>query len=99
MCLACDGLGIRHDFDPDLLVADPALSVWDGAIAPIGPIKEAGRGRRHIFEGGAANLEAGPDRPPKGAMPKGRRRDPGRKWARARADGPGEPAVVPHRRN
>ena len=23
MCLACDGLGIRHDFDPDLLVPDP----------------------------------------------------------------------------
>ncbi len=44
MCLACEGLGIRHDFDPELLVPDPALSVWDGAIAPLGPVKELGRG-------------------------------------------------------
>src|SRR5262249_48046892 len=42
MCPACDGLGIRHDFDPELLVPDPSLSVWDGAIAPIGPVKEIG---------------------------------------------------------
>ena len=51
MCLACDGLGIRHDFDPDLLVPDPALSVWDGAIAPLGPVKSIGKWRRHLFEG------------------------------------------------
>jgi excinuclease ABC subunit A len=71
MCLACDGLGIRHDFDPELLVPDPSLSVWDGAIAPLGPVKELGRWRRHIFEGVAANIEADPGGPPKGAMLKG----------------------------
>ena len=75
MCPACDGLGVRHDFDPDLLVPDPSLSVWDGAIAPIGPVKEMGRWRRHIFEGVAANLEADPDGPPKGTMLKGPWRD------------------------
>ena len=30
MCPSCDGLGVRHDFDPDLLVPDPSLSVWNG---------------------------------------------------------------------
>src|SRR6202453_118670 len=56
MCLACDGLGIRHDFAPDLLVPDAALSVWDGAIAPLGPVNQLGRWRRHLFEGLAANI-------------------------------------------
>src|SRR5262249_34424997 len=83
MCLACDGLGIRHDFDPELLVPDPSLSVWDGAIAPLGPVKEIGRWRRHLFEGVAANLEADPDGPPKGAMLKGPWRDLDERWRRA----------------
>jgi excinuclease ABC subunit A len=68
MCLACDGLGIREDFDPALLVPDDSLSVWDGAIAPLGPVKGLGRWRRHIFEGVAANIEADPGGPPKGTM-------------------------------
>ena len=49
MCPACDGLGIRHAFDPDLLVPDPSLSVWTGAIEPIGPVKGIGKWRRHPF--------------------------------------------------
>ena len=80
MCPACDGLGIRHDFDPELLVPDPSLSVWDGAIAPLGPVKEMGKWRRHLFEGVAANLEADPDGPPKGTMLKGPWRDLDEKW-------------------
>ena len=71
MCPACDGLGVRHDFDPDLLVPDPNLSVWDGAIAPFGPVKGIGKWRKHLFEGVAANLESDPDGPPKGTMLKG----------------------------
>ena len=66
MCLACEGLGIRHDFAPELLVPDPSLSVWDGAIAPLGPVKDLGRWRRHLFEGVAANLEADADGPAQG---------------------------------
>ncbi len=31
-CLTCDGLGTRLEFDPDLIVPDPALSLGDGAI-------------------------------------------------------------------
>ena len=79
MCPACDGLGVRHDFDPDLLVPDPSLSVWDGAIEPLGPVKEMGKWRRHLFEGVAANLEADPDGPAKGTMLKG-------PWARPRPE-------------
>ena len=75
MCSACDGLGVRHDFDPDLLVPDPSLSVWNGAIEPLGPVKEIGKWRRHLFEGVAANLEADPDGPPQGTMLKGPWRD------------------------
>ena len=82
MCLACDGLGIRHDFAPDLLVPDPALSVWDGAIAPLGPVKEIGRWRRHLYEGLAANLEADPDGPAKGSMLRGPWRNLDEKWRR-----------------
>ncbi|MDR3622773.1 MAG: excinuclease ABC subunit UvrA [Paludisphaera borealis] len=71
MCPSCDGLGVRHDFDPDLLVPDPSLSVWDGAIVPLGAVKGIGKWRRHIFEGVAANFEADADGPPKGTMLKG----------------------------
>ncbi len=33
-CPACDGLGTKLYFDPDLVVADERLSLRDGAIAP-----------------------------------------------------------------
>jgi excinuclease ABC subunit A len=33
-CPACDGLGVRLEFDPALLVPDPELSLSEGAIAP-----------------------------------------------------------------
>jgi excinuclease ABC subunit A len=33
-CPACDGLGVKMLFDPDLVVPDPALSIADGAVAP-----------------------------------------------------------------
>ena len=94
MCLACDGLGIRHDFAPDLLVPNPALSVWDGAIAPLGPVKEIGRWRRHLYEGLAANLEADPDGPPKGSMLRGPWRDLDEKWRRAWLYGTGDRIIV-----
>ncbi len=94
MCLACEGLGIRHDFAPELLVPDPSLSVWDGAIAPLGPVSELGRWRRHLFEGVAANLEADPDGPSKGSMLKGPWRDLKEKWRRAWLYGTGDRQIV-----
>ncbi len=33
-CPACDGLGTKLFFDPDLVVPDPGVSLRDGAIAP-----------------------------------------------------------------
>ncbi len=51
MCFDCDGLGVKHDFDPDLLVPDSALSFFDGAVEMIGRLRGMGRWRRHIFEG------------------------------------------------
>ncbi len=94
MCPACDGLGIRHDFDPDLLVPDPSRSVWEGAIAPLGPVKDLGKWRRHLFEGVAANLESDPDGPPKGKMLKGPWRDLDERWRRAWLHGTGDRVIV-----
>ena len=71
MCKTCDGLGVRHDFDPELLVPDPSLSVWKGAIVPLGEVSKIGKWRKHLFEGIAANLESDPGGPKKGTMLKG----------------------------
>jgi excinuclease ABC subunit A len=94
MCPACDGLGVRHDFDPALLVPDPSLSVWNGAIEPLGPVKEMGKWRRHLFEGVAANLEADPDGPPKGSMLRGPWRDLDPRWQQAWLQGTGDRVIV-----
>jgi excinuclease ABC subunit A len=56
MCLGCDGLGTQFTFDPDLLIPDPSLSFYDGAVALVGKMREMGRWRRHIYEGVAATL-------------------------------------------
>ncbi|HEV3204676.1 MAG TPA: excinuclease ABC subunit UvrA [Gemmataceae bacterium] len=56
MCLECDGLGTRYSFDQDLLVPDPSLSFFDGAIPIVGRLRGMGRWRRHIFEGVAQTL-------------------------------------------
>jgi len=49
MCLECDGLGTRFDFDPKLMVPDETKSFLNGAIAPMR--KQIGRWRRHIYQG------------------------------------------------
>src|SRR5438552_17005342 len=51
MCPDCDGLGYRYSFDPELLIPDPALSFFDGAIPLVGRLRGMGRWRRHTFEG------------------------------------------------
>ena len=57
MCLECDGLGTRYTFDPDLLIPDHSVSLWDGAIPLVGSLKGMGRWRKHIYEGVARTLE------------------------------------------
>src|SRR5438132_10675398 len=39
MCPECDGLGTCYSFDPDLLIPDPGLSFYQGAIPLVGPLK------------------------------------------------------------
>ncbi|MCB9865735.1 MAG: excinuclease ABC subunit A, partial [Phycisphaerales bacterium] len=54
MCLNCDGLGTRFDFDPDLLVPDPRKSFLNVAVEPMRT--RIGRWRRHIYRGVADAL-------------------------------------------
>jgi excinuclease ABC subunit A len=56
MCPDCDGLGSRYSFDPDLLIPDPSLSFFDGAIPIVGRLRGMGRWRRHTYEGVAQTL-------------------------------------------
>ena len=57
MCPECDGLGELYTFDPAELVTDTDKSFQQGCIELIGPWKELGRWRRHIFQGVADTLE------------------------------------------
>ncbi|HEY7427133.1 MAG TPA: excinuclease ABC subunit UvrA, partial [Gemmataceae bacterium] len=56
MCPDCDGLGTRYTFDPALLIPDPSLSFFEGAIPLVGKMRGMGRWRRHIYEGVAQSL-------------------------------------------
>jgi excinuclease ABC subunit A len=56
MCPDCDGLGMRFTFDPALLIPDPSVSFYNGAIPLVGKIRGMGRWRRHIYEGVAQSL-------------------------------------------
>ncbi len=57
MCPDCDGLGTRYAFDVGLLLPDPALSLWGGAVPLVGAVGKMGRWRRHVYEGVAQTLE------------------------------------------
>ena len=57
MCQTCDGLGEYFTFDPELLVPNPKLSFAQGAIEPIGKLKDLGRWARHIYQGVADTIE------------------------------------------
>ncbi|QDS97296.1 excinuclease ABC subunit UvrA [Adhaeretor mobilis] len=57
MCYECDGLGDMYSFDPDKLVPDESLSFAKGAIELIGPWKDLGRWKRHIYAGVAETME------------------------------------------
>ena len=56
MCLTCDGLGTLFTFDADLLIPDPALSFYAGAVPLVGSLKGMGRWRKHVYEGIAKSL-------------------------------------------
>ncbi|UCG16812.1 MAG: excinuclease ABC subunit UvrA [Phycisphaerales bacterium] len=54
MCMTCDGMGTRFDFDPDRLVPRPRRSFVGLAIEPMRT--RIGRWRRHIYEGVARHV-------------------------------------------
>ncbi|TXT36694.1 MAG: excinuclease ABC subunit A [Planctomycetota bacterium] len=57
MCLDCNGLGERFEFQMDRLIPDDSLSLLEGAIEVFGPLKDVGKWRRHIYDGVAETLE------------------------------------------
>ena len=57
MCLECDGLGTMFSFDPEKLVPDPSKSFSQGCIELVGPWKDLGRWKRHIYKGVAETME------------------------------------------
>jgi excinuclease ABC subunit A len=57
MCKTCGGLGTMFSFVPDRLVPNPRHSFKDGCVELIGPWKDLGRWRRHIYQGMADTME------------------------------------------
>ena len=57
MCMECSGLGELYTFAPERLIPDPSKSFQQGCVVTIGPWKQLGRWRRHIFRGVAETLE------------------------------------------
>ncbi len=96
MCSGCDGLGERHQVVPDVLVPDPSKSVWDGAIAVIGPVKSMSETSKHVYECVANNLEADRDGPPPGSMLKAPWKDLDSTWRDAWLYGTGDRSIVYH---
>ncbi len=58
MCLDCNGLGERFEFVMERMIPDESVSLWNGAIELLGPIKSAGQWRKHIYASVAATLES-----------------------------------------
>ncbi|MFH0982574.1 MAG: excinuclease ABC subunit UvrA [Planctomycetota bacterium] len=54
MCLTCDGMGTRFDFDPELLVPNARRSFLGLAIVPMRT--RIGRWRRHLYRGVAEHV-------------------------------------------
>ncbi|NNJ25399.1 excinuclease ABC subunit UvrA [Alienimonas chondri] len=65
MCQSCHGLGVRHEFDEELMVADERKAVRNGALNLLKPFKDLGKWKKHIYEGAAAAIEEDFDLPKK----------------------------------
>ncbi len=57
MCLACNGLGMRHEFVFDRLIPDEKLSINKGAIELLGKFSQVGKWRKHIYKGVTEAIE------------------------------------------
>jgi len=60
-CEECGGLGTRKDVNPDLLTADPSISILEGVILPWG--SPSGHLRRSVIPGLAEAYEFEPNTP------------------------------------
>jgi excinuclease ABC subunit A len=60
-CEECGGLGTRKDVNPDLLTADPSISILEGVILPWG--SPSGHLRRSVIPGLAEAYEFDPKKP------------------------------------
>lgn len=49
-CPTCDGLGIQINFDPRLVVPNPALTIQQGAIAPWSTADNTSKRAAHVYE-------------------------------------------------
>jgi len=66
-CEVCGGLGTRKEVNPELIIAEPSLSILEGVILPWGD--PAGHLRRSIIPGLAAAYEFLPNTPWKALSP------------------------------
>ncbi len=57
MCMACDGLGERETLDPSRIITDPAKSLKQGAIAPLGTWSEMAKYEKAEIQSIALALE------------------------------------------
>jgi excinuclease ABC subunit A len=57
MCLECSGLGEIFSFDVAKLIPDPTLCFKRGCFELLGPWKDMGRWRRHVYQGTADTVE------------------------------------------
>ena len=60
-CAECGGLGTRKEVNPDLLIADPSVSILEGVILPWGD--PSGHLRRSVIPGLAEAYEFDPNTP------------------------------------
>ena len=95
MCKSCQGLGVRHEFDEELLVADDRKAVRNGALNLLKPFKDLGKWKKHIYEGVGAAIEEDFELPAKSFLktPWAKLPEPAR---RAWLDGLGERHVTFH---
>ena len=57
MCVDCNGLGLRHEFVLERMIANESKSIWQGCLELLGSFRKVGRWRRHIFKGVARAIE------------------------------------------
>ena len=41
MCNQCNGLGVKMEFDADLVIPDKSISIYSGGLVPLGNYKSS----------------------------------------------------------